>query len=86
MKTDVETAIAELLCCKARPSAVFVLAVFMAGALFGGLLAWHAMATTASTEARAMAGAATDVSCPAPVIDTDRLAQVCMDWHHKKSK
>ncbi|UJS26270.1 hypothetical protein [Thiothrix winogradskyi] len=60
------------------------------GALFAALLLWLAAVAGlwaadqyAARDVGAAAVAAPGLACPAPVVDVDRLAQVCMDFHNK---
>ena len=84
---EVIGALKRAVCCACHSIRTFVM-----GVLFGALVAWAAAiaglyiarGSAAPAAPAAVQTVAPAVSCPAPIIDTDKLAQVCMDWHHPK--
>lgn len=78
-------ALKSAVCCSCHSIRTFIM-----GLLFGSLVVW--LSTIAGLYiVQRLEGAAVDatsvaapvLSCPAPVIDVDKLAQVCMDFHNK---
>ena len=82
---DVIRALKSAVCCACNSIRTFVM-----GILFGALLVW--LSTIAGLyiaqqlegdTVAATSVAAPALSCPAPVIDVDKLAKTCMDFHNK---
>ena len=82
---EVMRAIKSAVCCPCNSARMFLM-----GTLFGTLVVWgstiaglYIAKQLEGAALNATSVAATAITCPAPVIDMDKLAQTCMDFHSK---